>query len=531
MKKIVVIGGGVTGLSVAWKLSEKGYEVKVIEMDEFIGGLARSIKMGNYFFDIGPHAFTTKDEEVFKKVMDLFKSEPGEMLYTKRTVKMMFRGKYVDYPLSVKVLFQMGIMPAIMCSLSFLKSKIRTSINSLLGKKTQSQNLTVKQWAIDSFGKYLYLNFFKPYTEQFWKIETSELSDKVIPSRTRTDFALLYLIKAFKHALINKYLELSKREPGKLSLVERESLPSYYPKKGFGEIANRIGKQIKSNGGEIYTSQEVDEIILNSNNTFNVYFYIDEGLHYDFNLFHIDTQIENINLDQIEHINTIVNDYYLKNISKKNFYNESKINKLTNIISDYLYDIGLIFFEIQVLENIEDTNVDILYKIIEAQPKYVDQINIFGNTRTIEKVIRREITVAEGDAINSDKIRTSNNNLKRLDIFRNVSIEEKSGKDNYVDLDVNVEEKSQKRGISPKNENLFVNICKNGLSLNKIGLIFLPPIDDNPEKYFLHLNQLRNQTDLCHLSMGMSNDYQTAIKCGSTFLRIGSKILGERNTS
>jgi len=265
MKKAIVIGGGITGLSVAWKLTEKGYEVKVIEMDKFIGGLARSIKMGNYFFDIGPHAFTTKDEEVFKKVMDLFKGESGEMLYTKRTVKMMFRGKYVDYPLSVKVLFQMGIMPAIMCSLSFLKSKIRTSINSLLGKKTQSQNLTVKQWAIDSFGKYLYLNFFKPYTEQFWKIETSELSHRVIPSSTKTDFA-----KALKHALINKYLELSKREPGELSLVERESLPRYYPKKGFGEIANRIAEQIKRNGGEIYTSQEVDEIVLNSENSFDV---------------------------------------------------------------------------------------------------------------------------------------------------------------------------------------------------------------------------------------------------------------------
>jgi protoporphyrinogen oxidase len=272
MKKIIVIGGGVTGLSVAWKLSEKGYEVKVIEMDEFIGGLARSIKMGNYFFDIGPHAFTTKDEEVFKKVMDLFKSEPGEMLYTKRTVKMMFRGKYVDYPLSVKVLFQMGIIPAIMCSLSFVKSKIRTSISSLLGKKIEYQNLTIKQWAIDNYGKYLYLNFFKPYTEQFWKIETSELSHRVIPSSTKTDFmkALAYIVLATKHALTNKYLELSKREPGELSLVERESLPRYYPKKGFGEITNRIAKLIKSNGGEIYTSQEVNEIILNSENSFDV---------------------------------------------------------------------------------------------------------------------------------------------------------------------------------------------------------------------------------------------------------------------
>jgi hypothetical protein len=98
-------------------------------------------------------------------------------------------------------------------------------------------------------------------------------------------------------------------------------------------------------------------------------------------------------------------------------------------------------------------------------------------------------------------------------------------------VQVNVGEESQKSGISPKNVNQFVNHCKNSLSLNIIGLMCLPPIDDNPERYFLHLNQLRNQTDLCHLSVGMSNDYQTAIKCGSTFLRIGSKILGERNTS
>jgi len=266
MKKIVVIGGGVSGLSVAWKLSEKGYEVKVIEMDKFIGGLARSIKIENYFFDIGPHSFFSEDKEVFKKVMDLFKSEPSEIPYSKRIVKMMFRGKYVDYPLSAKsILVQMGILSAIMCSLSFAKSYIITSISSLFVKKTQNQNLTIKQWAIDSFGKYLYLNFFKPYTEQFWKIETSELSHRVIPSSKKMDFA-----RTLKHLLINKYLELSKREPSELSLVERESLPSYYPKKGYGEIANRISKQIKSNGGEIYTSQEVDEIIINSENSFDV---------------------------------------------------------------------------------------------------------------------------------------------------------------------------------------------------------------------------------------------------------------------
>ena len=98
-------------------------------------------------------------------------------------------------------------------------------------------------------------------------------------------------------------------------------------------------------------------------------------------------------------------------------------------------------------------------------------------------------------------------------------------------VQVNIGEESQKNGINPKNINQFVNYCRNNLSLNIIGLMCLPPINENPEKYFLYLNQLRNQTDLCHLSMGMSNDYQIATKCGSTFLRIGSKILGERNTN
>ena len=98
-------------------------------------------------------------------------------------------------------------------------------------------------------------------------------------------------------------------------------------------------------------------------------------------------------------------------------------------------------------------------------------------------------------------------------------------------VQVNIGEESQKNGISPKNINQFIKYCRNSLSLNIIGLMCLPPINENPEKYFLYLNQLRDKADLCHLSMGMSNDYQIATKYGSTFLRIGSKILGERINS
>ena len=142
MKKIIIIGGGITGLSTAWKLSEKGYQVNVLESDKSIGGLAKSIKIENYYFDIGPHSFFTEDKEVFKKVMDLFEGEQGEIPYSKRSVKMMFRGKYVDYPLSAKsILIQMGILSPILSSLSFAKSYIRTSIYSLLNKKKNLESL------------------------------------------------------------------------------------------------------------------------------------------------------------------------------------------------------------------------------------------------------------------------------------------------------------------------------------------------------------------------------------------------------
>ena len=98
-------------------------------------------------------------------------------------------------------------------------------------------------------------------------------------------------------------------------------------------------------------------------------------------------------------------------------------------------------------------------------------------------------------------------------------------------IQVNIGEEPQKIGVDPKNINQFIKYCRNNFSLDVIGLMCLPPISKNPEKYFLYLNELRKQSDLCHLSMGMTNDYQIAAKCGSTFLRIGTKIFGERNTN
>jgi len=95
-------------------------------------------------------------------------------------------------------------------------------------------------------------------------------------------------------------------------------------------------------------------------------------------------------------------------------------------------------------------------------------------------------------------------------------------------IQINIGNEKQKSGISVNELDEFKSICLNDLKLDIIGLMCLPPNDEKTEEYFIKMKQLNLKYKLEQLSMGMSNDYKLAIKNGSTFLRIGSKIFGNR---
>ena len=95
-------------------------------------------------------------------------------------------------------------------------------------------------------------------------------------------------------------------------------------------------------------------------------------------------------------------------------------------------------------------------------------------------------------------------------------------------VQVNIGNEPQKNGISVNELDKFINICLNDLGLNIIGLMCLPPNDDKTENYFIKMRELNKRFAFEELSMGMSNDYKLAVKNGSTFLRIGTKIFGKR---
>ena len=96
-------------------------------------------------------------------------------------------------------------------------------------------------------------------------------------------------------------------------------------------------------------------------------------------------------------------------------------------------------------------------------------------------------------------------------------------------IQINIGNESQKSGIEIENLENFYNLCVKELNLNIIGLMCLPPNEENPALYFSKMQDLSNMIQIKDLSMGMSNDYVEAIKFKSTFLRIGSKIFGSRD--
>jgi len=91
-------------------------------------------------------------------------------------------------------------------------------------------------------------------------------------------------------------------------------------------------------------------------------------------------------------------------------------------------------------------------------------------------------------------------------------------------VQVNIGSELQKNGIDISAVNDFVNYCKNKLNLNVIGLMAIPPKDQNPELFFKQLYELNLANNLQELSMGMSDDYKIAAKYNTTYVRIGSAI-------
>jgi len=103
----------------------------------------------------------------------------------------------------------------------------------------------------------------------------------------------------------------------------------------------------------------------------------------------------------------------------------------------------------------------------------------------------------------------------------------KQGKNPKIFIQVNIGNEDQKSGINKERLGDFYKFCKD-LNLDVIGTMCIPPNDQNTEKYFFEMNKINQELNFKELSMGMSGDYLEAVKNNATYVRVGSKIFGNR---
>ena len=166
-------------------------------------------------------------------------------------------------------------------------------------------------------------------------------------------------------------------------------------------------------------------------------------------------------------------------------------------------------------------------KIQEAENKWIDTKNRYKNLQ-LHMIGKLQTNKAKKAVKLFNYIHSLDDDRLALKLSHH---EKELNKKVKLFIQVNLAEEPQKSGIMFNDLNNFYNYCTKDLSLNVIGLMCMPPVDSNSQEYFKKLKKAAKQLNLEDLSMGMSSDYEEAILSGSTYLRLGTTILGERNSS
>ena len=166
-------------------------------------------------------------------------------------------------------------------------------------------------------------------------------------------------------------------------------------------------------------------------------------------------------------------------------------------------------------------------KIQEAENKWIDTKNRYKNLQ-LHMIGKLQTNKAKKAVKLFNYIHSLDDDRLALKLSHH---EKELNKKVKLFIQVNLAEEPQKSGIMFNDLNNFYNYCTKDLSLNVIGLMCMPPVDSNSQEYFKKLKKAAEQLNLGDLSMGMSSDYEQAILSGSTYLRLGTIILGERNSS
>ncbi len=172
-------------------------------------------------------------------------------------------------------------------------------------------------------------------------------------------------------------------------------------------------------------------------NKVNIYFEISEGNLYKISSIKINDKENILRKDTLNLINEDKEIF----LDQQKIFSINQIQEFKQKISTKILESDTDFFGLNYLDNVNNFNVDILFEIVQVKPKYIRQINIIGNSRTFDYVIRRELELVEGDPINDNQIKILKQKLSSLNLFKSIKVKEEIVDKNNVNLIIDVEEK------------------------------------------------------------------------------------------
>jgi protoporphyrinogen oxidase len=229
MGHTVIIGGGICGLAAGLTLAERGQQVTVLEAQDFLGGLATTLRgETGAGYDFGPHAYHARNQ----RVLDMFKEIAHDGFPARaKNVRIKFRGKYYKYPLEALDIARS--MSPFLAARAFADYTLEAIRRKLRPRKLVS----AEDWVVQAMGRTLYGLFFGPYTTKVWGIPPSQLAASFAQHR----IPHISLMKVVISSLRKGRSKITGTEHRYAPLV----VELYYPPKGAGLISDRMSERIR----------------------------------------------------------------------------------------------------------------------------------------------------------------------------------------------------------------------------------------------------------------------------------------------
>jgi protoporphyrinogen oxidase len=239
-KKVVIIGAGPAGLTAAYQLCKEEIPSVVLEKDDVVGGISRTVNYKGYLFDIGGHRFFTK----VKAVDDMWREVLGKKRFLRRArlSRIYYNKKFFFYPLkATNALLGLGLWNCVMMVASYVNAQMFPI----------KPERSFEDWISNRFGKRLFNTFFKAYTEKVWGMPCSEISADWAAQRIKG----LSLIATIRSALLASQV----KQKGEVIKTLIDAFD--YPEKGPGMMWEMVADDIQTRGSELKMKSGVERIV------------------------------------------------------------------------------------------------------------------------------------------------------------------------------------------------------------------------------------------------------------------------------